>query len=79
MQVRSGYVFGGEYFSPTRGVFAEVWHYDAAEDRWHDAGRMPVPRHGLGAVTVGEKIYVVAGATEAGGAGTSDRLSVFTP
>lgn len=77
---RHGYVFGGEYFSPgSGGVYAEVWHFDADADRWYDAGRMPVPRHGLGAVTVGEEIYVVAGATAPGGAGTSNRLSVFTP
>ena len=77
---KHGYVFGGEYFSPgSGGVYAEVWDYDADADRWHDAGTMPVPRHGLGAVTVGGEIYVVAGATAAGGAGTSDRLSVFTP
>ena len=75
-----GYVFGGEYFSPGGGgVYSEVWEYDADTDQWREAGEMPVPRHGLGAVTVGESIYVVAGATEAGGAGTSNRLSVFTP
>ncbi len=75
-----GYVFGGEYFSPGGGgVYAEVWDYDADTDRWYEAGTMPVPRHGLGAVAVGEEIYVIAGATEAGGAGTSNRLSVFTP
>ncbi len=77
---RHGYVFGGEYFSPGGGgVYAEVWHFDADADRWYDAGTMPVPRHGLGAVAVGEEIYVIAGATAAGGAGTSDRMSVFTP
>ncbi len=75
-----GYVFGGEYFSPGGGgVYAEVWDYDAGADRWHDAGTMPVPRHGLGAVAVGGDIYVVGGATAAGGVGTSNRLSVFTP
>lgn len=75
-----GYVFGGEYFSSDGGgVYAEVWEYDSVADRWHEAGEMPVPRHGLGAVAVAESIYVVAGATEAGGSGTSNRLSVFTP
>ena len=75
-----GYVFGGEYFSPgDGGVYAEVWDYDADADRWHEAPAMPVPRHGLGAVTVGDDIYVVAGATSPGGVGTSNRMSVFTP
>ena len=76
---KHGYVFGGEYFSPRGGgVYAEVWHYDAEAEGWFDAGVMPVPRHGLGAVAVGSDIYVVAGATEAGGRGTSDRMSVFS-
>ena len=77
---QQSYVFGGEYFSPDGGgVYPEVWHYDAAQERWQDAGTMPVPRHGLGAVTVGDAIYVVGGATSAGGNGTSDRISVFVP
>ncbi len=75
-----GFVFGGEYFSPDGGgVYSEVWEYEADSGRWRQAGEMPVPRHGLGAVTVGDSIYVVAGATEAGGAGTSKRMSVFSP
>ena len=73
-----GYVFGGEFFSDGGGVYSEVWHYDGEKERWQDAGRMPVPRHGLGAVTVGKDIYVVAGATEAGGRGTSNRMAVFS-
>ena len=75
-----GYVFGGEYFSPDGGgVYSEVWEYDADTDNWREASAMPVPRHGLGAVAVDRSIYIVAGATEAGGSGTSNRLSVFTP
>lgn len=75
-----GYVLGGEYFSPEGGgVYAEVWQYDGITERWQDAGTMPVPRHGLGAVTAGDKIYVIAGATAAGGNGTSALMSIFTP
>lgn len=74
------YVFGGEYFGAGGGgVYAESWVYQPAADRWLALPDMPVPRHGLGAVTIGEKIYVVAGATAAGGNGTSARLSRFTP
>lgn len=74
------YVFGGEYFTGGGGgVHDESWVYDPATDAWASIEPMPVPRHGLGAVTIGDAIYVVAGATEAGGAGTSNRLSLFRP
>lgn len=75
-----GYVFGGEYFSSTGGgVYSEVWRYDSASEQWSQAGDMPLPRHGLGAVTANNQIYVVAGASQAGGRDTSNRLSVFQP
>ncbi|MEM9386763.1 MAG: kelch repeat-containing protein [Pseudomonadota bacterium] len=73
------YVFGGEYFDDGGGVHRESWVYDPAADRWAPIPPMPVARHGLGAVTLKGAIYVVAGATQVGGAGTSDRLSRFTP
>jgi N-acetylneuraminic acid mutarotase len=40
---------------------------------------MPNPRHGLGALTIDNKIYVVAGGEKAGGRETSDVVSVFFP
>ncbi|MEM8487514.1 MAG: kelch repeat-containing protein [Bacteroidota bacterium] len=72
------YVFGGEFFNNTGGgVYSECWMYDPATDAWSSIADMPVPRHGLGAVTVGEEVFVLAGATQAGGSGTSNRLSVY--
>ena len=74
------YVFGGEFFgSGGGGVYKESWVYDPASDAWDRVTSMPVPRHGLGAVTIGGEIYVVAGASEAGGSGTTNRLAVFRP
>ena len=74
------YVFGGEFFSSSGGgVYAECWVYDPAADRWSPIPSMPVPRHGLGAVTIGQEIFVVAGAAQAGGSGTTNRLSVYQP
>lgn len=75
------YVFGGEFFLPGGGggVYEEVWAYDPADDAWSPVSPMPVPRHGLGAVALGDVIYVVAGAEQVGGAGTSNRLSVLRP
>lgn len=74
------YVFGGEYFGAGGGgVYPESWVYDPAAGAWQALPNMPLPRHGLGAVSLGDVIYVIAGATQAGGSGTSARLSVFQP
>ncbi|MEO1304435.1 MAG: kelch repeat-containing protein [Pseudomonadota bacterium] len=40
---------------------------------------MPQPRHGLGAVAVGNEIYVIGGALRVGGSETSNVVEVFTP
>ena len=74
------HVFGGEYFGAGGGgVYAHSWVFDPAQQTWSALPDMPVPRHGLGAVALGDVVYVVAGATRAGGDGTSARLSRFTP
>ncbi len=73
------YVFGGEFFNNTGGgVYRESWEYDPATDAWSPIAEMPVPRHGLGAVTVGNEVFVIAGASQAGGSGTTNRLSVYS-
>ncbi|WP_395374225.1 Kelch repeat-containing protein [Marinicella sp. W31] len=72
------YIFGGEWFGPSGGgVYSEIWHYDMTEDKWRSVGIMPVARHGLGAVTLSNGIYILGGATQAGGQGTSDILDKF--
>lgn len=72
------YVFGGEYFTPGGGgVFAEAWEYDPRKDKWRAVAAMPHPRHGLGAVTINNTIYVLGGALKAGGEGTSAVLDKF--
>jgi hypothetical protein len=65
-------VMGGEVNAanpPTR-VFAEVEIYEPTHDRWTSIEPMAVPRHGIGAATVGGLIYVPGGATRAGFAAT---------
>jgi len=74
----TAFVFGGEYFGDRGGgVYSEVWAYDLDEDRWRSAGRMPYPRHGLGAVTLNRAIYVIGGALEPGGDGTTPLVHKF--
>ncbi len=73
------YVFGGEYFgSDGGGVFADAWEYDPRSDRWRAVAAMPRPRHGLGAVRIDDKIYVIGGAAKAGGAETSAAVDAFS-
>ncbi len=72
------YVFGGEYFSPGGGgVYAQAWEYDPRKDKWRAVAAMPHPRHGLGAVTINNTIYVLGGALKAGGEDTSAVLDKF--
>lgn len=74
------YVFGGEYFNADGGgVYKDVFKYDTQKDEWFRLGDMPTPRHGLGAVALNGALYTVAGATNAGGSGTSGALEAYTP
>lgn len=74
------YAFGGEWFDNSGGgVYAQVWRYDPQSDSWTEMARMPTPRHGLGAVTVGDRIATLAGAAQPSGVQTSARLEWFTP
>lgn len=60
------------------GVFNEVEIYDPEADEWTDVGDMPVPRHGMGAVGVGGKLYVPGGATVSLFSAVAD-FDAFTP
>ncbi len=72
------YAFGGEYFDPRPGgVFAESWEYDPDKDQWRAVAAMPRRRHGLGAVKLGEAIYVLGGAAKPSGEETSAALDKF--
>ena len=41
------------------GVFSETWEYNPRTDKWRGVAAMPHPRHGLGAVSIGNAIYVL--------------------
>ena len=72
------FVFGGEYFTGGQGgVHAEVWNYDPKTDAWAEVGKMPTPRHGLGAVTLNQSIWLVGGAKRPSGTETSDAVERF--
>ena len=66
------HVFGGEGNPATpTGVFSENESYDVTSGTWRTELAMRTPRHGIGAATIGTRIYIPAGATIAG-FGTSD-------
>jgi N-acetylneuraminic acid mutarotase len=59
--------FGGEgNLSHPDLIFPEVEFYDPGGNRWTQIDDMAAPRHGIGAVTVGNRIYVPGGADQAG-------------
>ncbi len=73
------FVFGGGYFdAQCCGVFYKVWRYELKRKRWSEAAVMPVPRHGLGAVTFDNAIWLIGGAAEAGPHDTRHTVSKFT-
>lgn len=56
------YTFGGEGNpESTKGVFEQNQVYDTKLDSWSEGPKMQHPRHGMGAVTVGGRIYVPGG------------------
>lgn len=72
------YVFGGEgNASRPDGVFPQNEAYDPRRDSWESFAPMPTPRHGIGAVAVGERIFIPGGANVQG-LGISAAHEVFT-
>jgi len=70
-------VFGGEIFVPEADVFKNVWRYSMTNDEWIALADLKTPRHGLGAGKIGNRIFVVGGATQPSGKGTSNANEVF--
>jgi N-acetylneuraminic acid mutarotase len=54
---------GGE--TPTVTI-RTVYRYDVRRRRWSRLPNLPTPRHGLGVVALGNKVYVLAGGTTPG-------------
>ena len=69
-------MFGGELGRPT--TYPENEMYDPATNTWAARAPMPTPRHGITAVTVGDRIHVISGGPRPGGA-FSNANEVFVP
>lgn len=59
-------------------VFGQNEAYDLKADRWFSYAPMPTPRHGMGAVTLGDSIYVAGGGPQMGGGVKSAVHEAFT-
>ncbi|WP_145925115.1 Kelch repeat-containing protein [Pseudoalteromonas luteoviolacea] len=84
------YVFGGEEYTYTMNIQGEremktrtfdgIWRYDPDSNLWHtEPSKMTSTRHGLGAVSTNNHIYLLGGAKQAGATGTSatfERMSL---
>jgi N-acetylneuraminic acid mutarotase len=71
------FTFGGEG-NPEgmNGIFDDIDVYDPVSDSWESFAPMLIPRHGFGAATLGDRIYLAGGAIRQGGAASADH-SVF--
>ena len=73
------YVFGGEGNpEDASGVFPQVEAYNIDDDSWTSLGPMDLPRHGMGAATIGGRIVVPGGGTTRG-FDAVDHVDVFVP
>ncbi|BBN81849.1 hypothetical protein PA25_18340 [Pseudoalteromonas sp. A25] len=82
------YVFGGEQYSYSinrAGItmmhsktFKHIWEYDFASDKWQTLPlSMTSTRHGLGAISTEQGIYLIGGAKRAGGEMTTNTLELL--
>jgi hypothetical protein len=68
-------VVGGE---ASNGTFDQVEAYDPKSNSWSSYARMPTARHGLGAVALGRRLYVISGGPRPG-ASASAVNEIFEP
>jgi N-acetylneuraminic acid mutarotase len=59
-------------------VFGQMESYDPRTDSWQSHAAMPTPRHAVGAVTIGDWIYVAGGGAILGGGVQSAVHEAFT-
>jgi hypothetical protein len=68
----------GNEADPT-GLYKIAEAYDPKLDAWRALAPLAMARHGLGAASIDGKIYVVGGATGAGGGKPTSIIEEFTP
>jgi N-acetylneuraminic acid mutarotase len=73
------YAFGGEGnpAAGSRGVFPNIESYDVQTGLWAEEPPMMTPRHGTGAASVGDTIYIPGGGIVQSGGQVSDLHDAF--
>jgi N-acetylneuraminic acid mutarotase len=72
-------VFGGEGNDDApSGVFPQTERYDVAANVWEARADMSVPRHGIGAAVVGDRVFIPGGA-EVEGFGVTAASTAYLP
>ncbi len=66
------YIFGGEH---NQAVDSEIFKYDVLKKQWHKVTTWLAPRHGLGAVTLNNQIWLIGGAKAVGLSQTTNELT----
>jgi len=69
------FVMGGE---GTNRVYGQNEAWDPLADRWEAHAPMLTPRHGMGAVVLGDAVYVAGGGPQMGGGVKSAINEAFT-
>lgn len=69
------FVFGGE---GNGDVYAQVEAYDPTTNSWQSYTPMKTPRHGMGAVVVGDVVYIAGGGPVTGGSLMTSTNQAFT-
>jgi N-acetylneuraminic acid mutarotase len=59
-------VFGGENLTPGGTTIAAVEIFNPSTGRWRNLPSMRTPRHGLGGVALGRRVYAIQGGVEPG-------------
>jgi N-acetylneuraminic acid mutarotase len=72
------FTFGGEGnpAAGTNGVFGDVEAYDPVSNSWQEFTPLEIPRHGYGAATLDDRIYLPGGANRQGDGAVND-FSVY--
>jgi len=75
------YAFGGEGnpATGTRGVFSDAEVFETTTKTWSKESAMKTPRHGTGAATIGDWIYITGGGLQQGVGAAVDTSDAFGP
>src|SRR5262249_15301101 len=68
-------VVGGE---STGTVFNTVWSYDLSSLTWTSLPNLPAARHGLAVAAIGNTLYAIDGASQAGHNASTPTVQTFT-